>query len=250
MAVVTEAQAWPSELQRASICSSGYGGANAHAILESFSSYTNKAAKTVVQSLATGQCFVLPVSAGSIKSLERRADEISRIARSCGISDIERLSYTLGERTSHLGRRASIIVNTNKTKLAQDWELEYVEASHPGETETSDFAFVFTGQGAQYHGMGKGLLERSPIFLSKIRELDEVIRSLPLLYRPDWSLEDTLREPSDSGRIHEVTRSQPVCSAIQIALVDVLRSWGVTPSITIGHSSGEIAAAYASGLLR
>ncbi|KAI8945258.1 polyketide synthase-like protein [Xylaria longipes] len=249
MEVVREAQTWPSGLQRASICSSGYGGANAHAILESLSSYTNGIVKSVVRNPATGQYLVLPLSAGSPKSLETRADEISRIARLCDIGDIERLSYTLGERISHLGRRTSIIINTSQTKLAEDWELEYVEASHPSKAETLDIAFVFTGQGAQYHGMGKELLERSPIFLSRIRELDEVIRSLPLSYRPDWTVEETIREPSDSSRIHEVIRTQPVCTAIQVALVDVLQSWGISPSVTIGHSSGEIAAAYASGLL-
>ncbi|KAI0402748.1 polyketide synthase-like protein [Xylaria palmicola] len=246
MTVVTKAEAWPRELQRASICSSGYGGANAHAILESLSSYTSRAEEPRLEGPTTGQYFVLPVFAGSMNSLERRKDEISRIARSCDAHQIASLSYTLEKRVSYLGRRASIIVSAEDAGLR---ELEQIEPSHPNEATLLGFAFVFTGQGAQYHGMGREILEKSPIFLDTIRELDHTIQSLPPAYRPNWTLEDTIRGRYNASQIHEVIRSQPLCTAIQVGLVNVLRSWGVTPSATIGHSSGEIAAAYASGLI-
>ncbi|KAI1129321.1 polyketide synthase-like protein [Nemania abortiva] len=245
--VVTEAQAWPKELQRASICSSGYGGANAHAILESYSSYVNQNGSHSTQASAEeDQRFVLPVSAASMKSLEIRTDEIYQIAQSCDVPALESLSYTLAERITHHRYRTSLVV-TNP--LAEDGEKDPIEVSHPSVANALDFAFVFTGQGAQYQGMGKELLEKSPIFLTTIRELDQVIKSLPAEYSPDWTLEGTLRESSDSAQIHQVTRSQPLCTAVQIGLVNVLNSWGVNPSAVVGHSSGEIAAAYASGLI-
>ncbi|KAJ8129296.1 hypothetical protein O1611_g4338 [Lasiodiplodia mahajangana] len=248
--VVTEAQVWPRELQRASICSSGYGGANAHAILESYSSYANHSAHRTTQvTTEEDQCFVLPVSAASMKSLEIRTDEIYQIAQSCDPPALESLSYTLAERTTHHRYRTSLVITSGQSPAAEDGEKDPIEVSHPSVANPLDFTFVFTGQGAQYHGMAKALLEDNSIFLTTIRELDQVIQSLPAEYSPDWTLEGTLREPSGTSQIHQVTRSQPLCTAVQIGLVNVLNSWGVNPSAVVGHSSGEIAAAYASGLI-
>lgn len=248
--VVTETQAWPRELQRASICSSGYGGANAHAILESYSSYVHRSVIQSIQVPPKEQCLVLPVSAASMKSLEIRTDEISRLAESCNTAALESLSYTLAERVTHHRYRASLVITNGQIPLAEDGKTDLIEISHPSIANPLDFAFVFTGQGSQYHGMGKELLDKSPVFLSTIRELDQVIESLPTQYLPGWTLEGTLRESSDTAQIHQVTRSQPLCTAVQIGLVNILSSWGVAPSAVVGHSSGEIAAAYTSGLIR
>ncbi|CAJ2508383.1 Uu.00g134090.m01.CDS01 [Anthostomella pinea] len=247
--IVTKPQTWPRDLQRASICSSGYGGANAHAILESFSSYCKKTTKTRLPVAEAGQCFVLPVSAASRKSLETRAAELYRIARSCEAHDIESLCYTLSERVTSLGCRTSLVLTKSQNQPANEWTLNPIDALHSGELDALDLALVFTGQGAQYHGMGKELLDKSPIFLATIRDLDQVIRNLPPRYSPEWTLEDTMRESSDTSLVHDVARSQPLCTAIQVALVNIVRSWGIGFHSTVGYSSGEIAAAYASGLI-
>ncbi|GAW27374.1 putative polyketide synthase [Rosellinia necatrix] len=251
MEVVTEAQVWPSELQRASISSSGYGGANAHAILDSFSRYTNETPKTGLSPLPSqGRCFVLPVSATSTMSLAARVDALVRTAKSCNTQDLESLSYTLGVRWSHFSRRKSILVTPDLHKASgYEVELQDVTSSDSSGADPMNFAFVFTGQGAQYPRMGKELLNTNPTFLSTIRELDEVLQGLPAPYTPDWTLEAALRGDFTPAYINEVTRSQPLCTAIQMGLVNILRSWQVTPTATVGHSSGEIAAAYASNLI-
>ncbi|GAW19307.1 hypothetical protein ANO14919_087930 [Xylariales sp. No.14919] len=249
MEVVMEAQPWPREIQRASVCSFGYGGANSHAILESFASYSGESTKPSIRDHAEGRSFVLPVSAASMKSLGDRAGQIYRTAQTCNPQAIESLSYTLAERVTHFRFRTWLAITPGQVQMAENLEMDPSEVFDTDETAPLPYAFIFTGQGAQYHQMGKELLSHSPIFLATIRKLDQVIKHLPPQFAPSWTLEDTLQGLCDNGQIHEVSRSQPICTAIQVGLVDILHSYGVQPSATLGHSSGEIGAAYASGLI-
>ncbi|KAI0484906.1 hypothetical protein GGR56DRAFT_680801 [Xylariaceae sp. FL0804] len=107
--------------------------------------------------------------------------------------------------------------------------------------ERTDIAFVFTGQGAQYRGMGLALLHY-PVFADSLRKSEEIFRG----FGCDWSLFDVLQ---DENRINAPDFSQPLCTALQIALVDLLRSFAITPAAVVGHSSGEIAAAYTAAAL-
>ncbi|KAI0444212.1 polyketide synthase-like protein [Xylaria telfairii] len=249
MEVITEPQPWPRALQRASVCSFGYGGANAHAILESLSSYTATSAKPVTEAEETTQYFVLPISAASAKSLEARADDISRIAHSCEVRRLGSLTYTLGERITHMKFRSALLVALNPAVSNMDRQIELASPPVSNKADVLKLGFIFTGQGAQYPGMGKELLDHSSIFLSTIRELDEVLQRLPPQNTPNWSLEDMLRNTQENDTIHDAAKSQPVCTALQIGLINVLYSWGIRPSVAIGHSSGEIAAAYTCGLI-
>ena len=105
--------------------------------------------------------------------------------------------------------------------------------------------FVFTGQGAQWPQMGRELIESFYIYAESIRRMDKVLRQVK--YPPNWSIEDALRAPAGSSQVYEPALSQPLVTAIQVALVDLLDSWNIRPAASVGHSSGEIAAAYASG---
>ncbi|KAI8316560.1 Highly reducing polyketide synthase gloL [Colletotrichum sp. SAR11_240] len=103
------------------------------------------------------------------------------------------------------------------------------------------------GQGAQWAQMGKELLQQNVLVQQTISRLDSVLASLS--DPPQWKLKDLLLAPKDQSRLAEAEFSQPCLVAIQVALVDLLRSWGVTPDAVVGHSSGETAAAYASGAI-
>ena len=94
---------------------------------------------------------------------------------------------------------------------------------------------------------GKELLAEFRIFRAAVAEMDAVLKCLP--HPPSWSLRDAMLETAESSQINEVTHSQPACTALQIALVLLLSSWDIKPSATLGHSSGEIAAAFAAGRL-
>ncbi|PHH90746.1 hypothetical protein CDD83_2742 [Cordyceps sp. RAO-2017] len=253
MRVLNELESWPRALRRASINSFGYGGANGHVILESIDSYLERSPQAVNGGGTRGlaplrdQVFVLPFSATSAKSLEARRQQVSDLVQQTGADEFQGLAAALAKRQTKLRLRDFVLATASpKPTLLETAEGD--DKVTPG-AQPLPFAFVFTGQGAQYAGMGKELLERSPAFLASIRALDSVLQSLPSHQAPSWTLEETILDPASKSKVNDVTRSQPLCTAIQIALVDLLRSWGVSPSAVIGHSSGEIAASYSAGLL-
>ncbi|KAF6789997.1 PKSN polyketide synthase for alteRNApyrone biosynthesis [Colletotrichum sojae] len=103
-------------------------------------------------------------------------------------------------------------------------------------------AFVFTGQGAQYAGMGWDLLHDCPVFAEALERIHKIYASLGC----DRDLLDELQSASN---IDLPEYSQPISTAVQIALIELLGSVNITPKVVVGHSSGEIAAAYAAGAL-
>lgn len=93
--------------------------------------------------------------------------------------------------------------------------------------------------------MGVDAMRAFPSFRETIRRLDKVLQTLQPT--PGWTLEDVLLAPVETSRVSEAEFSQPVCTAVQIAIVDLFAEWNITPKVTVGHSSGEIAAVYAAG---
>ncbi|KAH6649117.1 acyl transferase domain-containing protein [Truncatella angustata] len=122
------------------------------------------------------------------------------------------------------------------------------EPAAPSESPSvSRVAFVFTGQGAQWVGMGREMMQENATFAGSIRSMDKVLKSLE--HPPDWTLEELLlTDTADKDLLNPVDRAQPICTAIQVAYVDALAVWDIRPSAVTGHSSGEIAAAYAAGI--
>jgi aspyridone synthetase, hybrid polyketide synthase / nonribosomal peptide synthetase len=106
---------------------------------------------------------------------------------------------------------------------------------------------VFTGQGAQWATMGRALVQASPSFRSTLERCEEVLASLP--DGPSWSLINELLAEEGASRISEAALSQPLCTALQLALVELLRATGIPLHAVVGHSSGEIAAVYAAGII-
>ena len=254
MKVLCDNEAWPRSLQRASVNSFGYGGANGHVILESINSYMNDT--TTFPSFlplsnkeeSRGEVLVLPFSASSGMSLDdRRSQTSGLIQKAANAETLTAITMALSKRQTGLRLRDYVLASAGSKPALIDM-ADNGDKATPG-AKPLPFAFVFTGQGAQYPNMGKELVEQDAAFLATIRELDVVLASLPAEYRPDWTLEQTLLDGPTTSKINEVTRSQPICTAVQIALADLLRSWGVEPSAVIGHSSGEIAASYSAGLL-
>ena len=188
--------------------------------------------------------FLIPLSANTLTALETQASDL--VAANLDHVNVVDLAHTLSTRRSRLAKRGYSLVG-HKT-LKDDLHPDCFRVNASGSYSPLPIAFVFTGQGAQWPQMGKQLIEEFPSFRSSIYELDAALQKLP--ERPSWTLQQAILEPAQSSRISHVTQSQPVCTAVQVALIQLLARWGIRPEGgVIGHSSGEIAAAYAAGLL-
>ncbi|KAK7706632.1 Type I Iterative PKS [Diaporthe eres] len=186
----------------------------------------------------------------SSRSLATRLSQVRKVVEAGDTDTLRTLAYTLGERASNLNTRSVIYARCEPYKSPEVLNLNAEPEIVGTIGVTLPVAMVFTGQGAQYANMGKDLLLENEVFRRSIRSLDNSLRALlPPGHVPGWTLENAILEPPEASHMYEASRSQPVCTAIQIALVDLVRSWGINSCAVVGHSSGEIAAAYAAGLL-
>jgi acyl transferase domain-containing protein len=236
LTVPTEAIPWPKfRLERASINSFGIGGSNAHTILDSARSFTSSPPPVE----PSDRPHLLVFSANAVESLNQMADNYtSYIADNPNI--IADLAYTLANRRQHMAHRAFLIASKGKSGT--------VSPTLKITSTQTNVVMVFTGQGAQWPQMGRDLLQWSSIFRERIRAMDQYLSSLSE-GAPEWKLEEELCKSSNSSRMDEAELAQPLCTAIQIALVDLLGSVGIIPAAVVGHSSGEMGAAYAAGAL-
>ncbi|KAI5803496.1 hypothetical protein DFH27DRAFT_513489 [Peziza echinospora] len=249
--VATETTPWPNYLlvRRISINSFGYGGANGHAILEaldrtsSVNKSLNKHTTVARNNDSKKRLYILPFSAHDNHTLKENIIRLTTIASSY---DTAKLAHTLISRRTKFFFRGYLIAEDNCVPGGLE-KVSFGEKIKGGE---KGIVYVFTGQGAQWNGMGRWLFQGISEFARTIRQLDQVLNLLPKVEdRPNgWTLEDLLLG-SSAVNIDEPLYAQSLCTALQIGIINTLRTWGINPSATIGHSSGEIAAAYAAGLL-
>ncbi|KAK8104542.1 ketoacyl-synt-domain-containing protein [Apiospora kogelbergensis] len=235
--------------RRVSVNNFGFGGTNGHAILESWPH--NLKPSALSEQSAPNECaygggpFLL--SANSTAALMSMAKALSGYIKNHPDVDLTSLAYTLSHR-SEFAFRASFSA-TSPAQLSS--KLDNFQASNTRALSIPEslpirILAVFTGQGAQWPTMGKALY-RAAAFRSSIEEMQSALDSLP--DGPSWSIIEALSEPPETSRIHQAAFSQPLCTAIQIGLVEMLRAAGISFSAVVGHSSGEIGAAYAAGYL-
>lgn len=211
------------------------GGSNAHVILDSAKSFGVRKPSTSKDSPQ-----LLLFSGTSQESIRRLATEYNEYLgrHPAKLSDI---AYTLANHREHLAQRSFAVARMHAP-------LRPSPIFKAG-NQPPKLVMVFTGQGAQWPLMGRELFHDPdyPVFKQSIRRLDKYLQSAR--FRPDWTIEDELLHPPQLSRLNSAELSQPLCTALQIALVDTLTTLGVTPTAVVGHSSGEIAAAYAVGAL-
>lgn len=247
--VPTEVIDWPTNdygVRRASVNSFGYGGSNSHVILEN---YTPQSSSPLTSSTAIAEAnsrpFLIPLTAhndGAAKNNVATLKEFIDQNRQVSPAD---LAYSYSVRRSKLQLRSFIIGSSQDDLIAGLGNISKWTA--PLSKPKPRLGFVFTGQGAQWYAMGRELIEKSPLFFQTIEKCDQILRELP--DKPEWTVLEELLKSKETSRLGESLFSQPLCAALQLAIVDLLRQWGIVPSAVVGHSSGEIAAAYAAGIL-
>ncbi|KAI9818135.1 MAG: Type I Iterative PKS [Pycnora praestabilis] len=239
---------WPTPQRgnrRAAVNTFGAGG------LMPFSSGTNghlvcEAYPTALsQAVDAGRPLLFQVSASDDSALKRLSSKYGEYVEKHK-PNLHDLSYTLLSRRSNLNRSMFFTASNHEEtimKLKADAPTTYSKSLTP----VKEIAFLFTGQGAQWPQMGKSLIDQSPLFKAILIECDCVLETLS--DKPAWSIVEEMSKPANVSNVYQSAFSQPLCTALQLALVILWGSWGLTPSVVIGHSSGEIAAAYAAGII-
>lgn len=242
---------WPKvPFRRASINSFGYGGSNAHAVVDEakglrqshVSSYLDEENDDFsMEEEAAKRVHLLVFSANGERSLEAQLVALDRHLSDPAVSvKLRDIAYTLGERRSRHYHRAFTISSGTELDM-QSFVRGHVRENRP------KIGFVFTGQGAQWPEMGKALVETFPLAARTIRHLDQVLRGSHA--SPQWSLYDELVSPRSAEHMRLPEISQPLVTALQLAILALFDAAGVKCHAVVGHSSGEIAAAVAAGLL-
>jgi hybrid polyketide synthase/nonribosomal peptide synthetase ACE1 len=219
----------------------GFGGANAHAILESYR--PAKQTNGILKHDAALPCTPFVFSAVSEKSLIASLESYAEFLRARETVDLRDLAWTLQSRRSALPVKTAFSANTAEGLASKiDAKLAALKntpgltigtRSTPGQPRVLG---VFTGQGAQWATMAGHLISSSACVRERIQHLEESLAELPKADRPSWKIGEELLKPADSSRIVEAELSQPLCTAIQIVLVDLLQSAGIVFEAVVGHS--------------
>lgn len=232
--------------RRACVNSFGYGGTNAHALLQEAPRPANRVQPTAG---LPGQAQLLCLSARSPEALNDLAGAYARLLQGDDAPSLADVCHTAGRRRQHHRYRLAVVANT-----AADMAESLQKAAHGAEAdravvrgETRDAAglvWVFTGMGPQWWAMGRELYQAEPIFREAMEQAAEAFERCA-----GWSiLDELLRDEADS-RMASNAVAQPANFVLQAALSALLRHWGLMPAAIVGHSIGEVGAALASGAL-
>jgi len=248
--VQTTLSPWPAESSPAlaGVSSFGFGGTNAHVVLE-------EAPPAMIGMPGAERkigTHLLPLSARSPEALQALARTYQNfLATPVSAASLPDVCYTASVRLSQHDHRLAVTGNS-PAQLIESLDAFLRGEARPGlssgrklSTRRRKLVFVFPGQGSQWLGMGRRLLEQEAVFREVIERCDRAMRPYG-----DWSLlaELTAIDAAQS-RLNEVDIIQPALFAIEIALAALWRSWGIEPQAVVGHSLGEVAAAYVAGVL-
>ena len=239
---------WPSpDRGRAGISSFGFSGTNAHIILEE--APPRAASATSATTAASGTArrpYLLPLAAKAEPALNELARLWVEHLHTHSDESLAATCYTAAVGRAHFRHRLAVVGADRKALLDQ---LEAVCAGDPAPrvargnvAEPPEVAFLFTGQGSQYVGMGRELYEAEPVFRRVVDECNQALTGL--LSRP---LKALLFE-SDRAELEQTANLQPALFTLEVALAALWQSWGVQPSVLIGHSLGEYSAACVAGV--
>ena len=245
--VVSEPMAWARNgvARIAGVSSFGVSGTNAHVIVEEAPADAEEPA----QAPSPRSAELMVVSARSAEALDACVSRLGDHVKAHPEQTLRDIAYSLAATRSHHEHRLALAVGTRAELLSgleaasrdETWEgLSRGQASQ----ERRKVVFVFPGQGSQWLGMGRELLAEEPAFCAALEECSAAIET-----EAGWSVIEELNRVGSESRLDSIEVVQPTLFALEVALAALWRSWGLKPDVVVGHSMGEVAAAYVSGAL-
>jgi acyl transferase domain-containing protein len=241
-------QPWPTNGNgpaRAGVNSFGFGGANAHVVVEE----APQPQPTKVGTLNTlNRAYLLPLSARSSEALRAFAQSYREFLDRGGNLLLQDVAYTAGVRRTHHDYRLTVVgrspeeLSANLGAFLAGETRPGLASGHHTSGQRPKIAFVFSGMGPQWW-MGRQLLAEEPVFRAAVERCDALLSGAGAA----WSLLDEMMADESRSRIGDAEIAQPANFALQVGLFELWRSWGMEPDAIIGHSAGEVAAAYAAG---
>ncbi|WP_077098896.1 type I polyketide synthase [Mycobacterium terramassiliense] len=252
--LLTEAVPWPhtDHARTAAVSSFGISGTNAHLILQQ--APTPAPAEQSDDGAEFG-LLMWPVSARTPTALSAQADRLHQHLVDHPDLDLTDVAYSLATTRTHHSYRAAITAPAHSADPRKEL-LDALDALRTGQPHPQlvshhylaqphgKIVFVLPGQGGQYPGMGRELYEHHPVFAATVDACDDALRPFT-----DWSVRDVLCQNPGAPALDRVDVVQPVLFTMMVSLAEVLRGDGIVPDAVIGHSQGEIAAAYIAGVL-
>ncbi|MGZ9234664.1 MAG: beta-ketoacyl synthase N-terminal-like domain-containing protein, partial [Anaerolineales bacterium] len=231
----------------AGVSSFGFSGTNAHIVLE------EAPALELSQAEIGWPAHLLTLSAKSEPALKQLAARFAQHLTSHPSQSLADVSFTANTGRAQFPHRLAIVAESNEearkalTAFSSDHEAAGLTAGQIQEADQDKLAFLFTGQGSQYVGMGRQLYETEPAFRQALNQCDELLR--PYLHRS--ILEIIYPDHSESGEpnlLDQTAYTQPALFALEYSLAQLWQSWGIRPAAVMGHSVGEYVAACIAGV--
>ncbi|MBF0310664.1 MAG: type I polyketide synthase, partial [Magnetococcales bacterium] len=234
--VVSRAEPLPvgAHPRLAAVNAFGYGGTNAHCVLQEWPAPPARTGP------APTPPFLLPLSAADASALRELAGRYAGVLRR-GEVRLGDLVHTAALRRTHHPHRLAVVGDSAES-LCRRLEEAASAAAQPG-FAAGGLVLVYSGMGPQWWGMGRELAARYPLFRESFEAVDALFQA-----RAGWSIRQAMGDAA-SSRIGETGVAQPANLALQVALTTLLRHWGVKAGAVLGHSVGEVAAAWAGGAL-
>ncbi|RAK71065.1 ketoacyl-synt-domain-containing protein [Aspergillus fijiensis CBS 313.89] len=257
MQIPRELNPWPhTGLRRASVNSFGFGGTNAHVVLDHgfSSSFTAGTAwprtSSDLQIVENGhstdrlrRLFMISANdqtSGSMM-IQQLVDYLKSVRQSHQDQFLQNLAYSLAQRSRLRYRLAVTASSIDELALSLSREMSQLTRL----ARAPAIGFVFTGMGAQWERMGYDLFQRYPVVRKSFLQADECLKALGCT----WKATDETFRYGEVSRINHPDVYQVITTTLQLCLIDLLSSWNIRPRSVVGHSGGEIAAAYAAGAL-
>ena len=247
-------QPWPAGRPRlAGVNSFGFGGSNAHVVLEGPPDGAPKACPDEAAERRAPEPVLFTLSAKSKDALRAYAGGYADFLEE-PTAGMPAVASTQARARAHYDHRLAMVCSS-----AEELRAALLDVAAGSSTDAlrsgvrapgalPGVAFVFSGQGAQWWGMARELLDDSAdetaVFRRTVERVDAELRKYA-----DWTIAEELRRDPAHSRVDETFIAQPAVFALQLGLANLWRSWGIVPEAVVGHSIGEVAAACVSGAL-